>query len=79
MIILKRNIQTDEIATASDNMFLCKCQASFNSDGNITLRNYNRNDNSEDEIMILSKTETNAIFELMYKISENTKNRVLPF
>ena len=79
MIILKRNIQTDEIAKESDNMFLCECQASFNSDGNITLRNYDRNDNSEDEIIILSKLETNAIFELMYKINENTKNRGLPF
>ena len=39
-------------------------QASINSDGVITLRNYNPFDKNVDEIIVLSKEETNAIMEL---------------
>lgn len=54
------------------------CKASFNSDGVITLRNYNINDKNSDEIIVLSAEETQAIIELFTQIS-NMKNRLLPF
>ena len=44
MNVLKRNMETNEaIKTANDNIdeYLPSCQASFNSDGNITWRNFN--------------------------------------
>lgn len=82
MIILNRNINTTAtIKTAENNpnAYFSYCQASLNSDGKITLRNYDKSNKNKDEIIILSDTETNAIFELMCKINENTKNRGLPF
>lgn len=56
-----------------------KCQASFNSDGNITLRKYNHNNPSNDEIIILSSVETEALFKLFSKIGQKIKNYDLPF
>ena len=84
MIILKRNMQIDESTkTAKNNIdeHLTCCQASLNSGGNITLRNFDRSNKNKDEIIILSKSETNAIFELMYQINNNIKNikERLPF
>ena len=72
---------TDEIETADHNLneHLPHCQASFNSDGNITLRNYDRSDKSKDEIIILSEAETCAIMKLMSKIANNIKGYSLPF
>lgn len=52
------------------------CQASFNSDGNITLRNYNYGEKNKDEIIILSDSETQAIFNLFMKLKQKD---VLPF
>ena len=59
--------------------YLPYCQASFNSDGNITLRNYDRSNKSKDEVIILSNTETNALFLLFSKIGQMNKNYDLPF
>lgn len=82
MIHIKRNMITDEaVRTANDNIneYLPYCQASFNSDGNITLRNYDRSDKNKDEIIILSASETNAIFALFNKMMNKSKQYDLPF
>lgn len=82
MIHIKRNMITDEaVRTANDNIneYLPYCQASFNSDGNITLRNYDRSDKNKDEIIILSESETNAIFALFNKMMNKSKQYDLPF
>lgn len=76
MIIIKRNmVVTERKQTAENNIdeYLPCCQASFNSDGNITLRNYDRSNKDKDEIIILSGSETTALFELFSKIGQKTK------
>ena len=67
MIILKRQMQA-EVATKDTGYN--SCQASINSDGCITLRNYDCYDKNQDEIIILSKEETKAIFSLFNRLSE---------
>ncbi len=69
------------IETANDNTneYLPHCQASFNSDGNITLRNYDRGNKDNDEIIILSENETQALFWLFHEISNKLKSCDLPF
>lgn len=82
MRIIKREIINDvQIQTAAHNIdeYLPFCQASFNSDGNITLRNYNCANKAKDEIIILSKTETKAVFALFSEIGQINKNFNLPF
>ena len=76
MLIIQRDIASRKSKTNSGNLFP-HCQASFNSDGQITLRNYD--DNSSDEIIILSNKETNAIFSLFSRIGQKNKNFDLPF
>ena len=78
MIIINRKTQTTE--QRQENHALSKSQASINSDGRMTLRNYNPFDKSSDEIIILSDTETKAVFDLMRVIkSIGVKNEDLPF
>lgn len=82
MKIIKRKVIAEEpIETAEHNIdeYLPYCQASFNSDGNITLRNYDHSNKDKDEIIILSDKETVAIFELFVKIKEKFKYTDLPF
>ena len=82
MVVIKRNMGINEpIKTANDNIdeYLPHCQASFNSDGNITLRNYDRSDKNKDEIIILSNSETNALFALFSKMGQKNKDYDLPF
>lgn len=55
------------------------CQASFNSDGVITIRNYNAMNKNDDEIIILSKSETKAILQLFSQIGSIEKSYNLPF
>ena len=77
MIVIKRNMEAEEIVkTANNNIdqYLPYCQASFNSDGNITLRNYDRSNKNKDEIIILTNSETEALFALFSKIGQKTKN-----
>lgn len=57
MIIINRKMQTKETVKGNFD----RAQASINSDGRITLRNYSPYDKDADEIMILSDTETRAI------------------
>lgn len=82
MKIIKREMTVkDQAATAEHNIdeYLPYCQASFNSDGNITLRNYDRSNKNKDEIIILSTAETEALFALFSKIGQKLKNHDLPF
>ena len=74
-------VVTEKIKTAENNIdkYLPYCQASFNSDGNITLRNYDRSNKNNDEIIILSNTETEALFALFSRIGQKNKNYDLPF
>ena len=76
MIIINRKMQVTE--TSKDAFE--RTQASINSDGRITLRNYNPYDKDADEIMILSDTETRAIFDLMRVMKGlGVKNEDIPF
>lgn len=80
MVILERKMEATKIDNDSKNF--CSCQASLNSDGRITLRNYGvygERDNNNDEIIILSTAETQAIFGLMRIIRANCKDTDLPF
>jgi len=51
--------------------------ASINDKGNICLRNYDPFNDSKDEIIILSKTESEAIIKLFKKL--RLENCELPF
>lgn len=82
MIVIKRNMNTEEIVKAADHCldtYLPYCQASFNSDGNITLRHYDNSNKNKDEIIILSESETNALFALFSRMGQKHKNYDLPF
>lgn len=82
MIVIKRNMNAEEVVKTAENnidQYLPYCQASFNSDGNITLRNYDNSNKNKDEVIILSHTETNALFALFSKIGQKNKNYDLPF
>lgn len=67
MKIIDREMKVIESISDKSNLS-CECQASFNSDGVLTLRNYNRTDKNSDEIIILSREETEAIVELFRAI-----------
>lgn len=82
MLRIKRNMTVIECEkTASNNIdvYLPHCQASFNSDGNITLRNYDNSNKNNDEIIILSNSETEALFALFSRIGQKNKNYDSPF
>lgn len=78
MKIIDREMTVKEIITDKSNHSLY-CQASFNSDGHITLRNYNINNKNSDEIIVMSAEETQAIIHLFSRLSVITKNNTLPF
>lgn len=69
MKIIDREMKVVESCTDKSNYSL-KCQASFNSDGVLTLRNYKMGDKNSDEIIILSSEETEAIVELFRAIKQ---------
>lgn len=83
MKIIKRQMTTpaEQMVIGNDNIdtYLPYCQASFNSDGNVTLRNYDRANKNRDEIIILSQSETIALFELFSKMGQMRNNHNLPF
>jgi hypothetical protein len=56
-----------------------RSQASFNSDGVLTIRNYDPDNKSMDEIIIFTKSETEAVVHLMSEIGRTLKNNTLPF
>lgn len=76
MKIIEREIASRTITTPM-NKTAKYCQASFNSDGNITLRSYDIRNKDSDEIIILSAEETQAIFKLLQEMSRNASG--LPF
>ena len=78
MITIDREMKTKEVETNKSNS-LCYCQASFNSSGNITLRNYDIHNKNSDEIIILSQKETEAIVKLFCEISKIIKCDDIPF
>lgn len=83
MKIIKREMTkpAEQLLIGNDNrdIYLPYCQASFNSDGNVTLRNYDRSNKNKDEIIILSQSETKALFELFSKMGQMCKSYELPF
>lgn len=78
MKIIDREMTVKESITDKSNHSLC-CQASFNSDGYITLRNYNINNKNSDEIIVLSAEETQAIIQLFSRLGTMIKSNTLPF
>lgn len=72
MIIINREMQKDE----KESLYYGKCQASINSDGNITLRNYNLEDKNKDQILILTYNETRALIDLFKLLIQKD---LLPF
>lgn len=83
MIIIKRQMSpnTERTNTGNDNIdtYLPYSQASINSDGNITLRNYDKSNANKDEIYILSKEETKALVDLFKEIGRLYKESPLPY
>lgn len=77
MIVICREMTSFEKTTEMSKR-CCICQASFNSDGNITLRNYQNQNKNSDEIIILSEEETHAIIKLFSEMSKIFPN-ALPF
>ncbi len=73
MKIIEREMKSTESKTKFNNW---NCQASFNSNGNITLRNYDSCLKDKDEIIILSDRETEAIIDLFRKLKQRD---MLPF
>lgn len=78
MKIINREMKSKVITTDKSQNSLY-CQASFNSDGAITLRNYDIEDKDSDEIIILLSEETYAIIQLFSKLGTMIKNNNLPF
>lgn len=77
MKIISRNIEAWDEVTKGDRS--TNCQASFNSDGVITLRSYNSQNKHSDDIVVFTREETLAIIELFSRISTIVKNNNLPF
>lgn len=78
MKIIDREMTVKNIITDKSNNSLY-CQASFNSDGNITLRNYDIHNKNSDEIIVLSAEETHAIIELFARMKAMIHLNGLPF
>lgn len=76
-LIDREMVIKESISNKSDTSLYC--QASFNSDGNITLRNYDIRNKNSDEIIILSAEETQAIVKLFSEIGRMTRNNTIPF
>lgn len=73
MIKLKRQMVVEESVKSADMLYYS--QASINSNGCLTIRNYN-DDKNQDEIIILSNKETEAIIKLFDKLKQKD---LLPF
>jgi hypothetical protein len=78
MKLIDREMTVKETITDKSNHSLY-CQASFNSDGNITLRNYDIKNKNSDEIIVLSAEETRAVIQLFSRIGTMIKHTDLPF
>ena len=69
-------IERDITSIILDTCEMSQCQASFNSDGRITLRHHDPGQDA-DRIIVFSKSESRAIFELMREIKAHVQD--LPF
>ena len=78
MKLIDREMTVKATITDKSNTMMY-CQASFNSDGNITLRNYDIHNKNSDEIIILSAEETQAIIELFGRMKAMIHLNGLPF
>lgn len=78
MQFIKREIDTLNSFTSEHDTFGV-CQASFNSDGCITLRSFTSPDKTSGEIIVLSTEETHAIVRLFSKIDTVITGNRLPF
>lgn len=74
MQVINREMEATKIKTAMDRAGAS--QASFNSDGCIVLRNYDRYNKNNDEIIVLNENETSAIIRLFQKLKSHD---ILPF
>ena len=80
MIKINRFTENEEVSSTCS--YFDICQSSFNKNGNIVLRNYSSADkakNKSDEIIILSKNETEAVFELVRTMTQVCSIKDLPF
>lgn len=75
MIILERTMTAKKTEVKQDG---ASCQASYNSDGVLTLR-HRSYDSDQDEIMIFSKEETRSIIRLFEQIKSTFGNIDIPF
>ena len=66
---LKRSMNVD-ITDTEKGEFLPFSQASFNSHGCLTIRNYNPSSKSEDIIICLNETETKAVLDLFKRFKQ---------
>lgn len=78
MLIIKREMTVSETGKLH-NPLLVQCQASFNSDGALTLRNYDGYNKNTDEIIILSHGETQAVINLFSRLGEIFRTNKMPF
>ena len=76
MKVINREMTVIEKSTDIDYL---DCQASFNSNGYITLRNYTAPNKDTDQIIILSAEETQAIIQLFSRLGCMFRNNTLPF
>lgn len=75
MISIKRKMDATKSFIGTGNL----CQASFNSDGNLTIRHHNSMNDNEDIITVLNEQETRAIIRLFQKMKELHIINELPF
>lgn len=75
MQIIKRKMESEISETKTES----HCQASFNSDGVITLRHYSPYEKGTDDIIVFSDGETKAIIKLFKQIKEKIPGVDLPF
>ena len=77
MKLIDREMKVTQSITNKSNYSMF-CQASFNSDGVLTLRNYDVQNKNSDEIIILSREETEAIVKL-FRTMKNLYLEDMPF
>lgn len=81
MIVRSRKIDGNSVITNPMNRFPYS-QASINSDGCLTIRNYDKTSKENehtDEIIVLTKTETDAVFQLFDFLNKTQNRYKLPF
>lgn len=78
MIVYKRNLDSETVAEING----YGCQASLNSDGMIAIRSSIKGvkgENKDEQMLVLSRAETIAIFNLMHQLGLYGNNTGLPY